>query len=151
MATATVGKQALTLERLIKLLDPGRVFYRPAVHDVLKRGELAEIEAMIKGVRDAKAKFGDFDGVINKLETAAKKVRREVDVRQADALPVRYAGLDDIINRVPVSVVWEITLACDLACSTAAPAPAAGDGRAHHRRGVRLVDQIAELGARRSA
>ncbi len=76
MATAPVGKQALTLERLIKLLDPGRVFYRPAVDDVLKRGELAEIETMLKGVRDAKAKFGDFDSLINKLETAAKKVRR---------------------------------------------------------------------------
>src|SRR5829696_1258723 len=40
-----------------------------------------------------------------------------MDVRRADAVPVRYAALDDIVNRIPVSVVWEITLACDLACS----------------------------------
>lgn len=75
MATAPVGKQALTLERLIKLLDPGRVFYRPAVDDVLKRGELSEIQAMIKGARDVKAKYGDLDTLINKLEAAAKKAQ----------------------------------------------------------------------------
>src|SRR3954447_11581260 len=69
--------------------------------------------------------------------------------RRADALPVRYAGLDDIVNRVPVSVVWEITLACDLACSHCG-------SRAGTRRrdelstaeALDLVDQIAELGAR---
>ena len=75
MATASIGKQALTLEKLLRLLDPGRVFYRPAVDDVLKRGELADIQAMIKGVRDAKAKYGDFDSLINKLESAAKKAQ----------------------------------------------------------------------------
>ena len=36
--------------------------------------------------------------------------------QRTEALPVRYAGIDDLVNRVPVSVVWEITLACDLAC-----------------------------------
>src|SRR4051794_13968454 len=72
-----------------------------------------------------------------------------MDARRADALPVRYAGLDDIVNRVPVSVVWEITLACDLACSFCG-------SRAGHRRrdelsaaeALDLVGQIAELGAR---
>jgi radical SAM protein with 4Fe4S-binding SPASM domain len=72
-----------------------------------------------------------------------------MDPRRADALPVRYAGLDDIVNRVPVSVVWEITLACDLACSHCG-------SRAGHRRrdelstaeALDLVGQIAELGAR---
>ena len=65
------------------------------------------------------------------------------------ALPVRYSGLDDILRRVPVSVVWEITLACDLACQHCG-------SRAGRRRrdelntveALDLVDQIAELGAR---
>ncbi len=65
----------LTQERLSKLLDPGRVFYRVAVDDVLKRGELSEIEALIKGARDVKAKFGDIDGLIRELEAAAKKAQ----------------------------------------------------------------------------
>src|SRR6185369_11403772 len=72
-----------------------------------------------------------------------------MDARRADALPVRYAGLDDIVNRVPVSVVWEITLACDLACQHCG-------SRAGRRRrdelntseALDLVEQIAELGAR---
>jgi radical SAM protein with 4Fe4S-binding SPASM domain len=67
----------------------------------------------------------------------------------AEALPVRYAGLNDIIKRIPVSVVWELTLACDLACSHCG-------SRAGRRRqdelttteALDLVDQIAELGAR---
>ena len=71
-------------------------------------------------------------------------------VERADqALPVRYSGLDDILKRVPVSVVWEITLACDLACQHCG-------SRAGRRRrdelstaeALDLVDQIAELGAR---
>ena len=36
--------------------------------------------------------------------------------QRTEALPVRYAGVEDLVNRVPVSIVWEITLACDLAC-----------------------------------
>jgi hypothetical protein len=51
------------------------VFYRPAVEDVLERGELAEIRALIQGARDAKAKFGDFDGLIKTLEAAAQKAQ----------------------------------------------------------------------------
>jgi hypothetical protein len=72
---ASFSKQPLTLERLHKLLDPGRVFYRPAVDDVLKRGELAEIQALIQGARDVKAKYGSIDGLIEKLEAAAKKAQ----------------------------------------------------------------------------
>ena len=75
MASSTISKQALTLEKLLKLLDPGRVFYRPAVDDVIKRGELAEIQALIKGAREVKVKYGDIDGLISKLEVAAKKAR----------------------------------------------------------------------------
>lgn len=68
---------------------------------------------------------------------------------RAEQLPARYAGLDDIVGRVPVTVVWEITLACDLACQHCG-------SRAGRRRrdelntaeALDLVGQIAELGAR---
>ena len=75
MANPPISGQALTLERLLKLLDPGRVFYRPAVDDVLQRGELAEIQTLIQGARDVKAKYGDIDGLIKELEAAAKKAQ----------------------------------------------------------------------------
>ena len=75
MGTPPISRQALTLERLHKLLDPGRVFYRVAVDDVLQRGEHAEIQALIQGARDVKAKYGDIDGLIKELEAAAKKAQ----------------------------------------------------------------------------
>jgi len=64
-------------------------------------------------------------------------------------LPARYAAAEDSANRIPVCVVWEITLACDLACQHCG-------SRAGRRRrdelstaeGLDLIDQIAELGAR---
>lgn len=64
-------------------------------------------------------------------------------------LPARYAGFEDHYHRVPVIVVWEITLACDLACTHCG-------SRAGRRRrdelttaeGLDLIDQIAGLGAR---
>jgi hypothetical protein len=68
-------QQALTLQRLRDLLDPGLVFYRPAVDNVLRSGELSEIQALIKGARDVKAKYGDIDGLITRLEAAAKKAQ----------------------------------------------------------------------------
>jgi len=66
-----------------------------------------------------------------------------------DELPVRYAGVEEAANRVPVSIVWEITLACDLACSHCG-------SRAGRRRrdelstaeALDLVVQMAELGTR---
>jgi hypothetical protein len=70
-----IARTALTLERLHKLLDPGRVFYRPVVDDILQRGELAEIQTLIQGAREVKAKYGDLDGLINQLEAAAKKAQ----------------------------------------------------------------------------
>jgi hypothetical protein len=73
MASKPIVKKALA-SKVVKP-DPGRVFYRPAVDDVLKRGELSEIKALIKGAKDVKAKFGDLDGLISKLETAAKKAQ----------------------------------------------------------------------------
>lgn len=64
-------------------------------------------------------------------------------------LPVRYTGAEDFANRVPVSVVWEITLACDLACAHCG-------SRAGRRRrdelstaeALDLVAQLARLGTR---
>lgn len=73
MDDSPIRREALTLDRLHKLLDPGRVFYRVAVDDVLQRGELAEIQTLIQGAREVKARYGDIDGLIQELETAAKK------------------------------------------------------------------------------
>jgi hypothetical protein len=65
--------QALSLERLHRLLDPGRVYYRPVVFDILQRGELAEIKALITGAEELKAEYGDFDGLIKAAQVAARK------------------------------------------------------------------------------
>ena len=75
MGVKAIRTQPLTLDRLVKLLDPGRVFYRVAVDDTIKRGELADIEALLQGARDVKAKYGDIDGLIRQLEAAAKKAQ----------------------------------------------------------------------------
>ena len=75
MGTPPIRHQALTVQRLRDLLDPGRVFYRPVVDDILQRGELAEINSLIAGARDVKAKYGDIDGLIRTLEAAAKKAQ----------------------------------------------------------------------------
>jgi hypothetical protein len=75
MAGTPFSKQPLTLERLHRLIDPGRVFYRPAVDDILHRGDVAEIQELLQGARDVKTKFGDLDGLIKQLETAAKKAQ----------------------------------------------------------------------------
>lgn len=58
-----------------KLHDPSRVFYRVAVEDALKRGERAEIEALIHGARDVQAKYGGLSGLITHLEGALKQAR----------------------------------------------------------------------------
>jgi hypothetical protein len=67
--------QYLTLESLRAWLDPGRVFYRPAVDDVLQRGEFTEIQALLKGAKEVKEQYGDLDKLIGKLESAAKKAQ----------------------------------------------------------------------------
>jgi Domain of unknown function (DUF1843) len=67
--------QALTLQKLRDLLDPGRVFYRVAVDDALKRGDLHEIQALIKGAKEVQAKHGDLNSLISKLEGAARKAQ----------------------------------------------------------------------------
>jgi hypothetical protein len=69
-------EKVLTRESLIRLIkNPGLVFYRPAVDEVIKRGELVQIRELIKGARGVKAKYGDIDGLISKLEAAAKKAQ----------------------------------------------------------------------------
>lgn len=73
MASTPIRKTPIASKKIIK--DPGRVFYRPAVDDVLKRGELSEIKALLKGAKDVKAKYGDLDGLISRLETAVNKVK----------------------------------------------------------------------------
>ena len=67
--------QFLTIETLHRLLDPGRVFYRVAVDDVLRRGELAEMQNLLKGAKEVKEHFGDLDKLIGKLEGAVKKAQ----------------------------------------------------------------------------
>lgn len=68
------SKTPVASKKIVKP-DPGRVFYRPAVDDVLKRGELSEIKALIKGAQAVKAKYGDIDGLISKLQAAALKAK----------------------------------------------------------------------------
>ncbi|MBV8686255.1 MAG: hypothetical protein JOZ90_09485 [Alphaproteobacteria bacterium] len=73
MGVPPIRTQPLTLDLLHRLLDPGRVFYRPAVDDILHRGEVAEIQALLKGAKEVKAQYGGLDGLIQHLEAAAKK------------------------------------------------------------------------------
>jgi len=75
MSKPPLDTRYLTLAALRKLFDPPRAFYRPAVEEVLLSGEFAKIQETIKGAREAKAEYGDFDGLIAKLESAAKKVQ----------------------------------------------------------------------------
>lgn len=76
MAVPKTKLQALSLERLHRLLDPGRVYYRPVVFDILQRGELAEIKALITGAQELKAEYGDFDGLIKAAQVAARKTAK---------------------------------------------------------------------------
>jgi hypothetical protein len=55
--------------------DPPRPFYLVAVNDALQRGELAQIQELLKGAKDVKAQHGDLDSLIAKLEAAAKKAQ----------------------------------------------------------------------------
>ena len=75
MAIPKVQLQALTLQRLHHLLDPGRVYYRPVVFDILQRADLTELKALVAGARELKAEYKDFDGVINAAEAALKKAQ----------------------------------------------------------------------------
>ena len=57
------------------LKDPGLVFYKPAVRDTLKRGNQAEIRALIKGAKEIQKEFGDLGGLIAPLEQAAARAK----------------------------------------------------------------------------
>lgn len=64
-------------------------------------------------------------------------------------VPPRYCSSDDVRSRIPVHVVWELTLACDLKCIHCG-------SRAGHRRiseldtreCLEVVDSLARLGTR---
>jgi hypothetical protein len=55
---------------------PPHPFYLVAVNEALQRGELAEIQELLKGAKEVKAQHGDLDSLITKLEAAAKKAQK---------------------------------------------------------------------------
>lgn len=63
----------LTLERLHWMFDPSMVYYRPVVDHIIQQGDVAELKALIAGVKALKVKYADFDGVINAAEMASRK------------------------------------------------------------------------------
>jgi hypothetical protein len=74
MGTPPIRKlEPLTREKLIKLLDPGRVFYRVALRETLAEANPAELSALAKGLRDVQTEYKDFDGLIKAVEAAAKR------------------------------------------------------------------------------
>ncbi len=75
MAIPKVKLEALTLQRLHHLLDPGRVYYRPVVFDILQRAEVAELNALIVGAKELKAEYGDLDGIVKAAEKALRKAQ----------------------------------------------------------------------------
>ncbi|QNQ08441.1 hypothetical protein [Sphingomonas alpina] len=75
MAIPKLQREALTLARLRDLLDPGRVYYRPVVFDILQRADATELKALVAGVKDLKAEYGDLDGIIKAAEGALRKAK----------------------------------------------------------------------------
>ena len=75
MGIGPIKTKALTRASLSKLLDPGMVFYRPVIDDVIASGDLAEIQGLIKGAKAVQAKYGDLPGLIKQLEAAAKRAQ----------------------------------------------------------------------------
>ncbi len=73
MAIPKIQREALTLERLHLLLDPGRVYYRPVVFDILERANVAELKALITGAKELKAEYKDLDGIIHAAEGVLRK------------------------------------------------------------------------------
>ena len=73
MTLPKLVRQKISLERLRFLIDPGKVFYRPVVFDILERGVHAELQSLLAGAKELKAEFGDLDGVIKAAETAMQK------------------------------------------------------------------------------
>jgi hypothetical protein len=75
MAISKTKVQALTLQRLRDLLDPGRVYYRPVVFDQLRSGDIVQLQALVKGAQDLKAEYKTFDGLIDAAQTALRKAQ----------------------------------------------------------------------------
>ena len=75
MSIPPVKRAALTLERLHHLIDPGRVYYRPVVFDILKRADITELNALMVGAKELKAEYGDFDGLVKAAEGALRKAQ----------------------------------------------------------------------------
>lgn len=73
MVKAPIIKPRTTKPPILK--DPGLVFYKPAVRDTLKRGNVAEIKALLKGAKDIQKEFGDLGGLIAHLEQAAARAK----------------------------------------------------------------------------
>ncbi|MEA3014655.1 MAG: hypothetical protein QOD42_3200 [Sphingomonadales bacterium] len=74
MGTPPVRRlEPLTREKLIKLLDPGRVFYRVPLREHLAEGNQVELTALAKSLREIQAEYKDFDGLIKAVDTAARK------------------------------------------------------------------------------
>lgn len=65
--------EPLTREKLIKLLDPGRVFYRVPLREHLAEGNQVELTALAASLKEIQAEYKDFNGLIRAVETAAKK------------------------------------------------------------------------------
>ena len=73
MGTPPRKLEPLTREKLIKLLDPGRVFYRVPLREHLAEGNPAELTALAASLKEIQAEYKDFAGLIKAVETAAKK------------------------------------------------------------------------------
>lgn len=74
MGTPPVRRlEPLTREKLIKLLDPGRVFYRVPLREHLAEGNQVELTALAASLKEIQAEYKDFNGLIKAVETAAKK------------------------------------------------------------------------------
>jgi hypothetical protein len=65
--------EPLTREKLIKLLDPGRVFYRVPLREHLAEGNQVELNALAASLKEIQAEYKDFGGLIKAVETAARK------------------------------------------------------------------------------
>ena len=65
--------EPLTREKLIKLLDPGRVFYRVPLREHLAEGNQVELTALAASLKEIQAEYKDFNGLIKAVETAARK------------------------------------------------------------------------------
>lgn len=75
MAKLTPDNAPAAQQDLAKFFkDPGRVFYRVAVDDLLTRGKPAELRAFVNELKAIELKHGDIKRLIAKADIAAKRV-----------------------------------------------------------------------------